>query len=211
MEYNTPVRVTKYPQSCLLLEKSGHLLLIDPGTIATAQYPYDQFGKVEVVLYTHAHADHFDAAIVDEIVRSGAQIFANADVVGQIGAERATVVENGEEFVAGPFQVRAHDLPHCKMQDGSAGPPNTGFIVDGTFFDPGDGIETTGVTVPDVALPIAGPSINLANAAAFANALGAKRIIPMHYDYFHNDPHEFARRHTQAKVFVLEAGESVEF
>src|SRR5262249_46991772 len=158
-----------YPQSCLVIEKAGHRLLIDPGTIATSRYPYKSFGRIEVVLYTHAHQDHFDAAIIDSIIASGAQIFANADVAGQIGPDRATVVENGEEFVAGPFKVRVHDLPHCKMADGSDGPPNTGFIIDGTFFHPGDGIETEGVKVPDVALPIAGPSIDLDNAAQFAD------------------------------------------
>lgn len=32
------MKVTKYPQSCLLIEKDGHRIVIDPGNVFTASY-----------------------------------------------------------------------------------------------------------------------------------------------------------------------------
>ncbi len=90
---------------------------------------------------------------------------------------------------------------------------NTGYIIDGHFFHPGDGIETTGLTIDHLVLPIAGPSISLYHAAKFAKSLGATKIIPMHYDnvrLFPGSPNGFKQVYEEAEVMVLADGETVE-
>ncbi len=204
------MKLTKYPQSCLILCKNGQCLCIDPGTLVTAKYKLADLGLIEAVLYTHEHADHFDPAIIQELVDSGVEIYANADVAAKITAE-VTIVKDKEELVIAGFNVTAYDLPHCKMSDGSDGPPNTGFLIDGMLFHPGDGIELTGLRAENLALPIAGPSINFDNAIAFADQIEAVKIIPIHYDgHYKAYPEEFTAKAGPDRVIVLKDGESTE-
>lgn len=211
------MKVTKYPQSCLLIEKDNHRIVIDPGNVFTAKYKVADLGKIDAVLYTHQHADHFDESIVGEFTEAGVKIFGNEDVTALVG-EAATTVHSGEVFEVAGFNVLPHDLPHCKMVDGSDGPPNTGFIIDGTFFHAGDGTEISGVSVHDLAVPIAGPDVTMRDAADLAISVGAKRVIPMHYDnhnFFPGSPQGFATATKEwfkmpFEVIVLEDGQSVE-
>jgi L-ascorbate metabolism protein UlaG (beta-lactamase superfamily) len=111
--------------------------------------------------------------------------------------------------VAG-VEVLPRDLPHVVMVDGSPGPPNTGFLLDGTLFHPGDGVELTGLTAPAAAVPIAGPSISFHDAYRLVRSLGAAHVIPIHYDAFVADPAHFARVCDLAEVHVLGDGAAVE-
>lgn len=207
------MKVTKYPQSCLLLEKDGKRIVIDPGSFFAAKYGIGDLGQVEAVLYTHQHADHFDPEISKQFQAQGVVLYGNYSVVALIGAG-ATQIEHGQEFELAGFKVRAHSLPHCLLPDGSEGPPNTGYIIDEFFFHPGDGIETAEkVIIETLALPIAGPSISFYHAAKFADSLGTKKVIPMHYDnidLFLGNPHGFAKVYDKAEVIVLADGESAE-
>jgi L-ascorbate metabolism protein UlaG (beta-lactamase superfamily) len=108
------------------------------------------------------------------------------------------------------FEVLPRDLPHVVMIDGSPGPPNTGFILDGALFHPGDGIAIDGLRVDALALPIAGPSLRFRDAYRFVEQLGARRAVPMHYDLFIADPKLFASRCDIAEVIVLGPGESTD-
>ena len=202
------MHVTKYPQSCLVLEVDGTRLAIDPGTFVTASYRLEDLGHLDAVLYTHRHADHLDEAWVDELRERGVELFGNADVVDLLGADRCTTIASGERFSAAGVEIAAHDLPHVVMVDGSPGPPNTGFVVADTLFHPGDGIELTGLEVPAAAVPIVGPSISFRDAYRFVQQLGASTVIPIHYDAFVADPSLFARVCDLAEVRVLADGAS---
>lgn len=206
------MKITKYPQSCLKLEKGGRALMIDVGSFATAKFGLDDFGKIEALLVTHQHLDHIDADFAAELKEVDVPIFANADVVQKFPSLGITEIQDGAEFETAGFTVRPVDIPHCLMVDGSAGPPNTGFIIDGNFFHPGDGIEPKDVLVTSVAVPIAGPSITSKEAVEFITNVGAQRVIPIHYDNptFTGDPHKFKNEVTGTEVIVLGNGESVD-
>lgn len=203
------MRVTKYPQSCLVLEHPGGRVLIDPGNLALDAYSIDDFGALDAVLYTHRHADHFDDRHVGALRDRGLELYANADVCSLIGAG-ATEVSDGSSFEVAGFEVTPRDLPHATMVDGSAGPPNTGYLVDGSFFHPGDGTELAGLSVDHLAVPIVGPSVSFRDAYRFTQEVGARTVIPMHYDTFMADPDQFAGFCDIAEVVVLGHGESAE-
>jgi L-ascorbate metabolism protein UlaG (beta-lactamase superfamily) len=203
------MKVTKYPQSCLVLEKGSARILLDPGTVATNAYALEDFGDVGAVLYTHRHADHFDDQQVTPLLERGVRLYGNADVCSLIGSD-ATEVRDGEELEIAGFQVTPRDLPHCPMVDGSEGPPNTGFVFDGRLFHPGDGINLAGLSAELLALPIAGPSISFREAYAFVQQTGARTVVPIHYDVFLGDPETFAQSCDVAEVVVLRDGESAE-
>lgn len=181
------MKVTKYPQSNLVVSNEASKIVIDVGNITFNHgYKAEEFSGCSAILFTHQHADHMDPDHIKGIAESvKGKVYGNVDVVAklkELGVE-GVVVNDREEFVAGGFKVMAVNLPHCKMQDGSTGPPNTGFLIEGVLFHPGDGdIAPVGIHSRNLALPIAGPSINYEGALKFAKDVEAKVVIPIHFD-----------------------------
>ncbi|HSE61043.1 MAG TPA: MBL fold metallo-hydrolase [Candidatus Saccharimonadales bacterium] len=209
------MKVTRYPQSCLLLEKEGHKIVIDPGSFFAAQHSVNELEGIEAALYTHEHADHYDPAIATALREKGVPLYCNASTANVIHTKGAcTVIENNQQFEVAGFSITAYDLPHCLLADGSDGPQNTGYLVDGVFFHPGDGKELAGLQARSMALPIAGPDISPLDAFNFAKQLGVTIAIPVHYDYFKEDAHVLKdtamRLAMPFDLRVLAAGESTE-
>lgn len=204
------MRVTKYPQSCVIVEhEDGGRLLIDPGNVAMDAHGFDDFGAVDAVLFTHMHPDHFDPRAVEASLERDLPIHANADVCGRIDGP-ATTVADGEAFTAAGMPIVARDMPHVEMVDGSAGPPNTGYVLDGRLLHPGDSLQVAGVTVDALAVPIAGPSVSFRGAYVAVESTGASTAVPIHYDTFLADPQQFTRFCDLASVVVLGDGEAAD-
>jgi len=185
------MKITRYFQSCLLIEDNGARILIDPSGQEFERFK--EFSELDAVLYTHEHGDHFEAELAQIFVEQGiAPVYANASTAKLIKASK-TVVEDGKQYEINGMMVKVFQLPHCLMVDGSPGPQNVGYLINDKFFHPGDGIELAGLTVENLALPISGPDISLKDAFAFTKQLGAKNVIPIHYDYLGGNPDFFAR------------------
>jgi L-ascorbate metabolism protein UlaG (beta-lactamase superfamily) len=203
------MRIVKYPQSCMVLEGSDGRVLIDPGDVAMDAYQFDDFGPIDAVLFTHRHADHFDPRAVDAILERQLPVYANADVCGLIADHPATVTD-GQAFKAAGFEIVPHDMPHVTMVNGSAGPPNTGFVFDGRLLHPGDSMQVAGLRVDALAVPITGPSVSFRDAYVAVETTGSSTAIPIHYDKFLANPQLFEHFCDLASVVVLGHGESAD-
>ena len=206
------MKITRYFQSCLLIEEGNARILIDPSDKEKGRM--GEFGKLDAVLYTHEHSDHFDAEMAQTFVEQGiAPVYANASTAKLIKASK-TVVKDGQEFVINGVKIRVIELPHCLLTDGRAGPQNTGYLINNKFFHPGDGVELEGLKVGSLALPIIGPDISIKDAFAFTRRLAAKNVIPIHYDFLGLKPEVveyFAKSNGMPfKIHTLKGGESVE-
>ncbi|HKX24036.1 MAG TPA: MBL fold metallo-hydrolase [Candidatus Saccharimonadales bacterium] len=206
------MKVTRYPQSCLLLEKDGHRVVIDPGMHFLETHQIDELDGAEAVLYTHQHPDHYEPKIAEALLAKGVAVYANAATAELIGADKVTTVADGQTFSAAGFEVVARELPHCLLPDGSEGPQNTGYVVDGIFFDPGDGKDIDDLQVANMALPITGPDISMLDAFNFAEKLGVKVAIPVHYRWMGADADTYKQfaRSRPFEVRVLADGETTE-
>jgi len=204
------MKVTRYFQSCLLIEDKGARILIDPS--GQEKDRLSEFGKLDAVFYTHEHGDHFDAGMAQDFVEQGvAPVYANASTAKLIEASK-TEVKDGQEYDINGLKVKAIELPHCLMVDGSTSVQNTGYLVDGKLFHPGDGAELEGLSVDTLAVPISGPDISLKDAYAFTVQVKAKQVIPIHYDFLGGNPDYLGSSLNKkgVKVHGLTIGDSIE-
>jgi L-ascorbate metabolism protein UlaG (beta-lactamase superfamily) len=212
------MRITKFPQSCLKIEKDGRAILVDPGTLATGKFSLSDFRKFDAVLYTHSHADHLDLAVVDEVVATGAALYGNQNVAEVIGGDRVKVIEDGQELEIAGFQVKAYHMEHCLMVDGTKGVQNTGYVLDGVLLLPGDSTEKVpGLQIEHIALPIFGPDISYHDAFQMAADYQAKVVFPVHFDVVGIDGSTFeyfvqhvGEKPADFKVEVVPNGQSIE-
>lgn len=206
------MRFTKYPQSCAVIEGSDGRVLVDPGNFAMDAGGFDVFGSIDAVLFTHRHPDHLDDRALDAIADRDIAVYGNADVADRIGDRvgKVAVVTAGQPFTAAGFTIEPHDMPHVVMVDGSAGPPNTGFVFDGRLLHPGDSLHVDRLRIDAFALPIAGPSVSFRDAYVAAEATGTRTAIPIHYDGFIADPKMFAHYCTITDVVILAPGETAD-
>lgn len=226
------MKIKKYPQSHLVLEKGNTKIIIDPG-VYTFQKGFDPkiFQGVDAYLITHQHQDHLDPENIKALVGE-AKIYGNFDVVGKLkslGVEATEIVDR-EIFEIGDFKIQAIDLPHGKTHQMPDMPPNTGYLIDpstsstaltinslrasGILFHPGDGVSLKGLSSPNFALPVAGPGVSFESALKFAKDLNAKTIIPIHFDSpkFPADPIKFVplAQKFGMEVKILNHGEEIE-
>jgi len=209
------MKVTKYPQSCLLVEQGGKRLAIDPGSFVSAKYTAQDLLPLDAILITHEHVDHADPKLLRALTQGDiVPVIANQSTKNLLGELVSQVVGDGESFEAAGFQVTARELPHCLGVDGSEGPQNTGFIIGGAFFHPGDGISLEGLHVDAAAIPIAGPDISAKDVFDFIKQLGCRTVIPIHYDAFLENPQLLASRADSVapgvKFVVLDDGQFAE-
>ena len=205
------MKITRYIQSCLLVEEGGTRILFDP---SGEEEDIAKFGKLDVVIYTHEHGDHFDPEFNEKFAATGVPIYANASTAKQMKSQ-PNVVADQQEFQVGQLNIKALELPHCLLPDGSEGPQNTGYLVSDNFFHPGDGKELDGLQVEKLALPITGPDISMKDCFSFAKRLSAKIIVPIHYDKIGANPEVYAAFAARFPEYgyqfkVLKVGESAE-
>lgn len=206
------MKITKYPQSCLLVESNGTRILIDPGSFVAQKYQASEFGHIDAVLLTHEHSDHVHEQLIGALKVGATKVYANRSTKVLLGDIVTDLANDGQMLEVGSLKVAVHDLPHVDMIDGTPGPQNTGYVIDGVLFHPGDGVRIEGVTATVGAIPIAGPDISPRDAFDLATSIGCKVVIPIHFDYFREDPDVVATqlnsRSAPFRVVPLRDGES---
>lgn len=211
------MKILKFPQSCLVVEKAGKRLMIDPGVFVGMSFPIEDLPKPDVVAITHEHADHADPALIRQLVGgTNTPVIANMSTQKLLGDIVTHIIADGEDIELAGFKISARELPHMKMVDGSDGPQNTGYIIDGVFFHPGDGLEPSGITAEKAALPIAGPDASPKDLYEFIKRVGCKTVVPIHYDSraFAAQPEFYGqllrRYYPDIRFVVIDDGQSAE-
>ena len=194
---------------------------------------------VDVVTSTHNHTDHLDAETLVPLLQANSNIAvvvaaANREFSAdrlRVPAERLIGVDAGESFTAAGFTIRAVPAAHENIDRDELGRCRfVGFVVecDGkTIYHSGDTVLYDGMVQQlrrwniDVALlPINGraPERRVAGnlsgreAAQLAKEIGARIVIPCHYEMFEfntatTDEFLNTARKIGQPVQVLRAGE----
>lgn len=171
------MKVTKYTHSCLLIERKGTNILIDPGTYSSESEALQKadLPKLDYVFITHIHNDHLDS---DWLSKSLAD-FGNPRVAGNpsvVSELKKAGIEATSEL---PGFAAKHEWPHEELPWGSQAPPNWGFTFFDTLTHPGDSLRFD-TTASTLALPVQAPWAHIKQAIESALTMKPQTIIPIH-------------------------------
>lgn len=212
--------------SAVYLDADGAGILIDPFISQNPVAKFDSSKKIDYIFVTHGHADHLGDAIPIS-KKTGALItavFELANYCSQRGA-KAQGINIGSELKFPWGSARFFSATHSSSTpDGAyAGCAASVMLSVGgvKIFHAGDTglhqeMKTIGeIYAPDIALlPVGGVyTMDIKEAAIAAKWLGAKKVIPIHYNSFEPlkiDTEELRKLLPAGiKLEVLDSGESI--
>lgn len=186
------MKITRYAQSCFLIETKGKKILIDPGCLKWNEYLVTHDWKdIDVLLITHKHKDHFHEESVRLILRNEKTRFFTSKEVAEVCPDlKPTIVEEGDTINFGIFKIKVVKAVHgfIPTLKGKEIREGLGFIIyDGKkkVYHTGDTICFDNNYKADIVLaPVSGRGLVMGpyEAALFAKACGAELLIPCHMD-----------------------------
>lgn len=179
------MRVTKFVHSCLLIETPDNNVLVDPGLFSWQAGCFDisNTNKLDVVVITHEHADHFS----QEFVLALAEKFPDLLFVST-----ATVISKLNDM--GINNTTTESVPgieifstkrHADMSPLAGSPENIAVHVAGRITVGGDRHDLE-ESKEVLALPITAPWGSVRSGAEMVLRLNPKIVIPIH-DWHWND------------------------
>ncbi|MFH1276716.1 MAG: MBL fold metallo-hydrolase [Candidatus Woesearchaeota archaeon] len=216
------MKITKYTQSCFLIETEGKKLLIDAGNMVSEEV-ISSFRNIDFLLFTHTHNDHCNLETTNKILdNNNPIIIGNEEIAKKLSNLNVVIMKEGKINIYEDIKIEMTKAIHgyyFAMKDAPLPKPN-GFIVKDTkisVYHCSDSIAFYNDYQADVILvPICGHSIVMEPdiAVEFCLEINAKLAIPMHYD---NNRHpqgtekfeKFANK-MSLNYKVLKDGESIE-
>jgi L-ascorbate metabolism protein UlaG (beta-lactamase superfamily) len=175
------MRFTKLGHSCVRLEKDGAVLVIDPGTFTDAAAA---LAGADAVLVTHEHPDHLDAATIRAALQADPDLtlWANPSVTAQFAEFGGRVHEtrHGDALSAAGFEVHVYGRDHALIHRDIPLVVNTGFLVDGELFHPGDSLTVPEEPVRTLLLPISAPWLKAGDMIDYFRQVAPARGYGIH-------------------------------
>lgn len=179
------MKLAKYIHACVLIEDDDSTILLDPGefTWKAGVFSIDSLEKLDAVVITHEHLDHFSPDFVKAIVEAfpAVKIYTTSAVCEQLenlGITNTSSTSEGDIDIA--------PLAHESMEPLAGAPcDNIRLHYKGILSHPGDSHHLT-ETKEILLLPIAGPWGATIDAVRMAATLKPKVVVPIH-DWMWND------------------------
>jgi len=211
------MKVTKLEHSCLLLEKAGEVLVVDPGSFTA---PVTDTRGIVAVLITHEHPDHWTPEQLNRIRKSNpdARILGPAGVGAAAADFDVEVVAAGDEVRVGGFSLRFFGGRHAEIHRSIPIVDNVAVLVDEELYYAGDSFQIPeGVTVPTLAVPAGAPWLKIAEVIDYVDAIAPRRSFPVHEmvlsvagKQMSNGRIEAATQAHGGEFFALEPGDSLD-
>lgn len=183
------IKLTKFEHACVRLEKEGHTILIDPGNYTDLDRALE---GAEHILVTHQHPDHLHEGPVLEYLAAHPDVTVRAPEVpaarliagaAAAGADPAQIISTGagENFEIAGFSVSTVGGQHAVIHAYIPVVANTGYIIDGLVYHPGDSFIVPAGPAPDTLLvPLNAPWNKMAEMVDFVTAVRPRQVIPVH-------------------------------
>lgn len=173
------MNLTKHEHACLVLEKGGETVVIDPGSFTM---PLSDLSGVVAVVITHQHADHWTPAQLDRIIERNPSVllFGPAGVAAAAEGYPVTVVADGDTHEVGAFTLAFYGEKHAVIHSSIPVIDNVGVLVDNDLFYPGDSFTIPPVPVDTLAVPAGAPWLKISEAMDYLEAVTPHRAFPTH-------------------------------
>ncbi|MFC1801199.1 MBL fold metallo-hydrolase [Nanoarchaeota archaeon] len=219
------MKITKFAQSCFLIETKGKKILIDPGKFCYNGFKPEDWKEIDILLLTHRHKDHCLPEAVKTISENNnVEILCNSEVAEILEGIETTVMKEGEKKDLDGVEIEmtkaVHGFLSIMKEKNNFPKENSGFIIrDGekSVYHCGDTLNFENDFKVDVVLvPICGHGVVMEALVAieFSEDVGAKLVIPMHYDSPGHpqgtDKFEEVAKEKGINYKILKDGESIE-
>lgn len=216
------MKITKYPQSCLLVETKGKKILIDPGTLKYKEEYFDVWNNVDIILITHKHPDHCNTEILEKI-NNNIKIYSTQEVQDANKTLNINIIKENDIIELDGIKVEVVHAIHGYqplLKGEKEINENVGYIID----DGENRLYTTSDTIcfkndykADIlCIPVTGYGLTMSafEAVLYSKEVGATLTIPIHMDNPAFPPdykfiEEMFNKH-EVEYEILENEESIE-
>lgn len=184
------MKITKYPQSCLLVEAKGKKILIDPGTLRYKEEYFEVWNNVDIILITHKHPDHCNTEILEKI-NNAIKIYSTKEVQDANQTLNINVIKENDIIELEGIKVEVVHAIHGYqplLKGEKEVNENVGYIID----DGENRLYTTSDTIcfkneykADIlCIPVTGYGLTMSafEASLYSKEVGATLTIPIHMD-----------------------------
>lgn len=176
------MKLTKLGHSCVLVEAAGKSVLFDAGGWSD-RVLIESIENVDIIVYTHEHADHFNADILRSLIAKfpSVQVVCNKEI-GQLiqdGNIQVQIAEETDEVIKFEAPHEALPLPNVPA------PAENGYHF-ADFTHAGDS-QHFSETRRVLAMPFIGPWGKTGDSIAKVIELKPEYVLPIHDWHYTED------------------------
>ena len=187
------MNITRFAQSCFLIEAKEKRILIDPSCLQyTDSLLTNEWKNIDAIFVTHKHADHCHVPAIQQLIAQGTAYYASKEVANEYPEISPEIVKEGDIVTLGELRIEVVKAVHGYIPEFKGAKEiheNIGFIVDDgktRVYHTSDSVCFDHEYTCDILLaPVSNHGIVMGpwEAARFAQDVGATVTIPMHYDH----------------------------
>lgn len=184
------MKITKYPQSCLLIETKGRKILIDPGTLKYKEEYFEVWNNVDIILITHKHPDHYNTEVLEKM-NSNIKIYSTQEVQNSNKNMNINIIKENDIVELDNIKIEVVHAIHGYqplLKGDKEVYENVGYIIDdgeNRLYSTSDTICFKNEYKADIlCIPVTGYGLTMSafEAALYAKEIGAILTIPIHMD-----------------------------
>ena len=184
------MKITKFPQSCLLIETKGKKILVDPGNLKYKDEYFDVWNSVDIILITHRHPDHCNTEVLQKLNKN-ITIYSTKEVQEYNESLNINIIKENDTIELGNVKIEVVHAIHGYqplLKGDKEVHENVGYIIDdgeNRLYSTSDTICFKNDYKADIlCIPVTGYGLTMSafEASLYAKEIGAILAIPIHMD-----------------------------